>query len=187
MTEELELKIIELVKKHTGRADVCRDLGWPRNGNYYKRINLIIQKYQVDISHFWPNKAYKTIKYEVIIKICPVCKKEFKTKKDFKKEKTTCSKACSNTHFRSGENNPNWTPFEEKTEKAQKSYSGYRKLFNKTELFCHRCGYKEFDCSVQIHHIDENRKNNDKSNLIPLCANCHMSFHANKWNLEDIN
>lgn len=63
----------------------------------------------------------------------------------------------------------------------------YRKLFEDHEFFCNRCGYKEFKVAVQIHHIDENRTNNDKTNLIPLCANCHWALHNNKWGLKEIN
>ena len=60
---------------------------------------------------------------------------------------------------------------------------GYRKLFTDEELICNRCGYKEFNISVQIHHIDLNRENNDKSNLIPLCSNCHDALHGGFWKL----
>ena len=35
---------------------------------------------------------------------------------------------------------------------------------------CSICG---FDKIVAIHHIDENKKNNDPKNLIPLCPNHH--------------
>ena len=57
----------------------------------------------------------------------------------------------------------------------------YRELFTVEELFCHRCGYKEFLSSVQIHHIDKDRTHNQKENLIPLCANCHCSYHNGEW------
>lgn len=58
----------------------------------------------------------------------------------------------------------------------------YRALFEQKEFVCSRCGYDEFSCSVDIHHIDGNRENNDKSNLIPYCANCHKALHGGKWN-----
>ena len=62
----------------------------------------------------------------------------------------------------------------------------YRTLFENHEFVCSRCGYEEFSCSVEIHHIDENRANNDKENLIPLCACCHRSLHCKKWDISDI-
>ena len=39
--------------------------------------------------------------------------------------------------------------------------------------FNHRCAI----CGIakpQVHHIDENPSNNDPTNLIPLCPNCHL-------------
>jgi hypothetical protein len=58
----------------------------------------------------------------------------------------------------------------------------YRSLFSEVEMYCHRCKYKEFICSIHIHHIDHNRENNTKENLLPLCANCHIALHNNLWN-----
>jgi hypothetical protein len=63
----------------------------------------------------------------------------------------------------------------------------YRALFTPEELYCRRCGYKEFDCSVQVHHIDKDRNNNSKENLYPLCANCHWALHKNKWIFKKAN
>lgn len=62
----------------------------------------------------------------------------------------------------------------------------YRSLFEEKDLVCRRCGYDEFSEGVDIHHIDENRNNNDKSNLIALCSNCHRGLHAGRWKLEDL-
>ena len=62
----------------------------------------------------------------------------------------------------------------------------YRELFSEEELICARCGYDEFKSCVDIHHIDGNRKNNDESNLIPLCSNCHCAYHRNCIDIEEI-
>lgn len=62
----------------------------------------------------------------------------------------------------------------------------YRNNFTTNDLVCKRCGYQEFKVSVQIHHIDHNHKNNDISNLMPLCANCHWGLHNNCWTIADI-
>lgn len=59
----------------------------------------------------------------------------------------------------------------------------YRDKFSIDELYCRRCGYKEFISSVQVHHIDEDRTNNNITNLIPLCANCHQALHNKHWTL----
>ena len=62
----------------------------------------------------------------------------------------------------------------------------YRDKFENSELVCRRCGYNEFTCGVDIHHIDKDRTNNDKSNLIPLCSNCHKALHFRHWKLKEL-
>lgn len=42
---------------------------------------------------------------------------------------------------------------------------------------CERCGWDEDIIILEIHHIDRNRTNNDKSNLELLCPNCHRLEH----------
>jgi hypothetical protein len=62
----------------------------------------------------------------------------------------------------------------------------YREQFTDEELICKRCGYHEFISAVDIHHIDKDRTNNDKKNLIPLCSNCHKGLHYGLWKLEEL-
>lgn len=90
---------------------------------------------------------------------CPKCG----TLKHPKQE--TCSTACYNSLFRSGVNNPN-----------HKNGNNYRTIcFNHHEKSCCVCG---FDLIVEVHHMDENNKNNDPKNLIPLCPNHHKVWHS---------
>lgn len=42
---------------------------------------------------------------------------------------------------------------------------------------CNRCGYNKFSQALQVHHIDENRDNNELSNLEILCPTCHWEHH----------
>ena len=44
---------------------------------------------------------------------------------------------------------------------------------------CIICGFKEI---VDLHHFDQNSKNNNLSNLIPLCPNHHKMFHDQRYN-----
>ena len=43
---------------------------------------------------------------------------------------------------------------------------------------CEMCG--ESNRKILIHHKDENRKNNEKSNLLALCYGCHVKLHNSK-------
>lgn len=55
-----------------------------------------------------------------------------------------------------------------------KSTSSYRKrAFFHYGAICSHCGYKKSKKMLDVHHMDENRDNNDKRNLIVLCVWCH--------------
>lgn len=179
-------KLISSIERNSSLADVIKDLGIKKTGTTYPRLKKIISTNNIDISHFLPNKSHLSIKYPIGDKICPVCNLSFKERIGNPKEKITCSKSCSNTMFRSGPSNGNWKPIEEKSPSALRTYSGYRKKFSEDELICARCHYSEFKSSVQIHHKDKNRLNNEIENLIPLCANCHFALHNNLWSIENI-
>lgn len=39
---------------------------------------------------------------------------------------------------------------------------------------CERCGNWE---AIEVHHIDKNPRNNEISNLLLLCKDCHRAIH----------
>lgn len=96
-------------------------------------------------------------------KNCPVCNVWFFGKS------TTCSRGCANSYFRSGENNPNW-----------KEHTYRTTCFIHHEMKCCVCGE---DKIVEVHHFDENKKNNKIDNLIPLCPTHHQYVHSRYKNL----
>ena len=51
---------------------------------------------------------------------------------------------------------------------------GLRKYIISLYDRCECCGYKEV---LDLHHIDENHRNNDPSNHSVLCPNCHAKIH----------
>ena len=52
---------------------------------------------------------------------------------------------------------------------------------------CSVCNYNEDVSILEVHHIDENRKNNKLENLIILCPNCHKKLTIHKYKLIDRN
>ena len=42
---------------------------------------------------------------------------------------------------------------------------------------CQLCGARHGEKSVQVHHIDENKKNGARENLAILCFDCHQATH----------
>jgi len=53
------------------------------------------------------------------------------------------------------------------------------KAFENLDKKCSRCGYNEYEQLLDVHHKDENKLNNDISNLEILCAMCHRKHHLN--------
>lgn len=106
-------------------------------------------------------------------KNCPICDKWFSSKS------MTCSYSCSNKYFRSGKNHPNY----QKDKTGETSYS-YRSIcFENHEKKCVVC---EEVLVVAAHHLDEDKTNNDPSNLIPLCPTHHTYWHSKyKYLVED--
>jgi len=47
--------------------------------------------------------------------------------------------------------------------------------------YCRICGEKETECNkLHVHHIDYDKSNNDRSNLISLCNSCHSQSNFNR-------
>jgi len=88
------------------------------------------------------------------------------------------------------EKHPNW--------KGGLSFEPYGIEFNENlkefirqrdNFICRLCGLKQNGYNFDIHHIDFNKKNNDKENLITLCNHCHIKTQFNRdfWLLYFVN
>lgn len=166
-------KLIDTIKESASVKEVCIKSGFGR-----KKIVNIINKYNVDISHFDRNGSKKRKKYTIIEKACKICGTLFFTKHCHPKEKTFCSNKCSalgrDMHPIQKHNIANNI--------IPKHNSYYRDLCFKT--FENKCQICFFEKCIEVHHIDGDRKNNIKENLIPLCPNHHMMVHQKKYNYE---
>jgi hypothetical protein len=171
----MDLKEVKkAIIKSTSKSDVLKLLGYHNNGRNNKRLNEMIKINNINILHF--NRGIKNIKYEVIEKKCPVCDTIFKTKKGHKKEKTVCSRGCSNTFFRSGKDNPNYKDISEYDKRSRRFVDKYREIcFNNHEHKCVVCGESKM---LDVHHFDNNKFNNEPNNLIPICATHHNYLHS---------
>lgn len=113
---------------------------------------------------------------------CTICGKSIYRSKAQQKNsdsgKFFCSKSCQ-THWRNGffigEKHPNWI-------NGESAYRRILKSFNKNPK-CLRCGLTD-ERILNAHHLDHNRLNNDGSNLVWVCLNCHFLIHHDK-NVED--
>jgi hypothetical protein len=157
----------EIINKSQTISEAIQKLYGYYNGKTKKKFMDLVSEKNINISHL----RAKALKYPIVTKTCPVCGKEFQTQIGNKGERTTCSYSCSNTYFRSGENNPNWGNYGDSNEK-----NGYRRIcFEKHKKECIICGESKI---VAVHHFDENRNNNNPENLIPLCPTHHQYIHS---------
>ncbi len=49
---------------------------------------------------------------------------------------------------------------------------------------CRRCGRR--GPKLQVHHVDMDRTNNDLTNLLTLCAACHLAFHGRREGVDEV-
>lgn len=63
----------------------------------------------------------------------------------------------------------------------QKRHKISSELYNQITQKCILCGFNQF---VELHHIDCNRHNNSKENMVGLCPNHHKMIHTLKWREE---
>lgn len=65
-------------------------------------------------------------------------------------------------------------------------HASFEKISKKLRLLqpCCICGEKDFK-KLEVHHIDENKKNGSFDNLVVLCQSCHSSLHKGKIKLPE--
>ena len=156
-----------LIKECLTKTDFAKRLGFNYyNGRAARFVNKIITENSLSIEHF-DNGLSKKTKHPLVTKKCPVCQSDFNARMGARKEKQTCSYACANKHFRSGENNGMW---------KDDSNARYTKIcFRYHQKKCVVC---EEERIVAVHHFDHNHNNNDPVNLIPLCPTHHNYVHS---------
>lgn len=136
-----------------------------------KKFNIDSKKYAYNIRHnchFYCSSEcqYENKKTGEIVK-CKACGKEiYRRKSDMKKNISGnffCSKSCAASF-----NNAS---------SPKRQVTNYRiKAFRTYPHRCEICGFFEDEKLLEVHHIDENRKNNDIENLIILCPICHAKI-----------
>lgn len=164
MKEEIK----KIVAESFNVAEVLTKLGWHHNGGMRQKLKKMCEKYNIDTTHF-DSRHYQR-KYDIIVKICPECNKKFETKQGQSREKTCCSRNCSNKHFKHNKKQP----LEHR--KEERIYRDLCFSFHKEE--CCLCGW---NLSVDVHHVNENHDDNRIENMVPLCANHHRVIHMNEY------
>jgi hypothetical protein len=98
-----------------------------------------------------------------------------------------CSVECLQEHRRV-DNHPNW--------RGGKSFEDYppefsfelkeeiRNLYDRKCIICQTDEDDIMKESLPIHHIDYNKDNNSRFNLVPVCCSCHMKTNDNRRSWE---
>lgn len=169
MLESFKLEdLIQASLKANSKAEFAKLLKITlNNGKSYKKINDLISKYNIDISHFDINFSKKSkAKYQDVIKKCPICGNSFATKIGIKKEKVTCGHSCSNVYFSKSKH----------TELSNLKRSLKLKSDNKKEKIC-------FDkkCNFCLNDFKAKRKNTKYCS--PSCATRNRVYNGthNGW------
>lgn len=105
----------------------------------------------------------------MVINICKICNKQFISKR---RSKQTCSRECFYKLLsigKIGKLNPRFN-------------HGWRQYHRATKhiLACQNCDRKY---TLETHHIDGNKRNNNPNNLLKLCRRCHMLIDGRFKNL----
>lgn len=119
---------------------------------------------------------------------CDYCHKEFfREPSKIQKSKSGllfCSRKCKDSAQKINSGNK----FKQMRPSHYNTGKNYReKAFRVYLLECSVCGWNEDKDVLEVHHIDENRENNDISNLIILCPICHKKLTTHKYKLLNRN
>lgn len=99
--------------------------------------------------------------------VCKPCRKDLDKTKGRERHKRRYKRKGYN---QKGKNNNNW--------KGGIRFSYYCDIaFSSYPNECNRCKSKD---NLLVHHIDENRRNNEPSNLEILCKVCHQAHHVKR-------
>jgi len=163
-------ELVTLIKESTTCGEVCTKLGYSEHSRNKAALTEFVRKNPIlSLNHFFKGGG-KPATYED--RVCPVCNKVFTIISSQERErlKTTCSKECGNTYFKSGKRNPNYKGIEAKDYLVKADRYGLNE--------CCVCGEKEV---LDIHHIDLDPSNNEIANLLPVCPTHHAYIHRGKY------
>ena len=190
-----EQQIQDKVFKNT--LETCEYISGYENGQSTIKIRCKIHEYEFTTK--WENVRRDNRPHYV----CPYCQKEDNNKNKVEVECAYCHAKFLRSKSKSEKSKSNLQfCCREHKDLAQRLNSGkefqdmrpshygvgknYReKAFSYYPHVCAICNYNEDTDILQVHHIDENRQNNELDNLIILCPNCHAKLTFGKYKLID--
>lgn len=163
----------------------------------YNKKNLpvdeLIEMYNMGIGSVKIARAYNVSKHTILrclhdagvdinkkryikLNTCVICGEKFRKNPDrlHPKNRLTCGDEClkilKERNRKFAEQHWNWA--------GGTSPRYYQKVAYERYGFERECAFCKTKEKVAIHHIDGDKKNNYKKNLIAVCNHCHMMIHA---------
>lgn len=138
---------------------------------FLKRISFIKE----NGNNFCSTTCSSLFKRNRVKLICAHCSVEFERAKSDLNNSKTGTYFCSRTCKDKGQS------YIEKIFPTHYRGNSYRiKALALLGEKCNKCGYSDDILALEVHHKDENRDNNDITNLEVLCCNCHRIHHLGK-------
>jgi ribosomal protein S27AE len=159
-------ELLNLISNAYSAVVVAQALGYSKNYRYGKMIRDYCLLHNIDASHFTSNGKEPA---KLLNKICPQCNNVFEFLSSHKKP-TTCSYDCGNKFFAHTQGAKN-------RKDGSYSYVEYLNRFYKENNLTVKCCSCNETTILDVHHIDENRYNNELSNLVYLCPTHHAYLH----------
>jgi hypothetical protein len=154
----MEENLTKIVEESRSFTEVIKKLGKFPNTHNIKKLRIKLLEKNINFNHFTTNGKVVKLKSE---RKCPICGDVFIP--EYNEKQVTCSYGCSNTFFARKRNKP-------------ENYKSYKTIcWYHHGKKCILCGE---DKIVEVHHMDENHKNNNPKNLVPLCPTHHQYWHS---------
>lgn len=127
--EKFKLIVIE----SNGTGEICRKYNFSDNGKSRNLIKKYIDDLNLNTNHFGLKSHSR--KYNLINKVCPICKTLFETLQNHPREKKTCSCKCSNKFFKREHSSEQKKQISESLKSFYKSNKGYELIRKKNINF----------------------------------------------------
>lgn len=166
-------ELLKIISNSYAATSVSEALGYSKHNRYSKLVQDFCLLHNISTSHFTGNGKEPA---KLLYKECPQCGNIFSCLGS-SKETTTCSYACGNKYFAhtQGAKNRKTGAF---------SYTEFLARFYKNNNLLIKCCSCLESRVLDVHHIDENRDNNNIDNLVYLCPTHHAYLH--RLNSEEV-
>lgn len=138
-----------------------------------------------------PNLAgKKNPRWNSVEKVCEICGATFFIRKSHAHARRNCSAKCMGiwkSKNKSGANSHMWKGGKSRSWSVYKGGFSFHLKKAIREKYKNKCTFCSSEVRLQVHHVNEDPKDNREENLVLLCTSCHVSFHRLSEQKKGIN